>query len=680
MITLKQHNIPSHETLDEMMQQVQRCALVAATGTGKSYIAAKYIETHGLARKTLILMPNRAVMDTWRSLLPDTDLMTYQAMQLHHPDFAGYQLIVCDEMHHLGAENWGNVFRELARHPEQKILGLTATPIRYLDDGRDMVHEFFDGNLVKGIQLSEAIQDGILPSFEYITALYDVPERKPSKNDITENLYAKLDLMTNEYSFRRILRKHLTKSRAFPQIKAVVFVSAISEIEEIRTICRQEFPEALHLSACSKYKDAENQEAYQIFEEDGIHDIFLYAVDILSEGRHLKGTNVEIMFRRTRSPIVYLQQLGRVLDSGNKDVRVKIFDFVANHTNMKEYSDLKKNTVTWINDGIHNPDRQVIQYDYAMEELELIDKIRHLESGQWSEEEDGLMFKYYQKEGPGFLEKFLPGRSRTAIISHAMLLGLSKKKEKPNQEFFNDIKAYYGKENRWKILLGKYPQYSKSYITNVANRMGITTRKRSESWSADEDEILRRDANLPVTELMELLPGRSRASITGRKHVLGISSRNCHKWTEEEILLLRQNADLTAKELANQYFPELPEDMINRAKARYACSREIKWTQERITLFRQLYQEGGFRKVLTNPDFAGMSRSAIQGAANRYGVKSEAKRHVTWTEEEKELCRKWLALPEEERSSRQSLASKIPNHTPNGIKDMCRRLQKGLAE
>lgn len=160
-----------------------------------------------------------------------------------------------------------------------------------------------------------------------------------------------------------------------------------------------------------------------------------------------------------------------------------------------------------------------------MEELELLEKIRHLESGQWTEEEDALMFQHYQQEGPGFMEEILLGRSRSAIISHAMFLGLSKKKEKPDQKFFNDIKAYYGKENRWKILLGKYPQYSKSYITNVANRMGITTRKKAENWTADEDEILRRDADLPVTELMKRLPGRSRASITGRKHVLGISSR-----------------------------------------------------------------------------------------------------------------------------------------------------------
>lgn len=97
--------------------------------------------------------------------------MTYQGMMLKRPNFSMYKLIICDEMHHLGADNWGEVFRELATHPEQKILGLTATPIRYLNDNRNMVTEFFDGNLVEGVQLSEAIRDGILPSFEYITAL-----------------------------------------------------------------------------------------------------------------------------------------------------------------------------------------------------------------------------------------------------------------------------------------------------------------------------------------------------------------------------------------------------------------------------------------------------------------------------------------------------------------------------
>lgn len=677
MIYLEGHNIPVYRKLEAKMKEVHRCALVAATGTGKSYITARYVCDYDLQTETLILVPNRAVMKTWKNLLPDTDIMTYQGMMLKRPNFSMYKLIICDEMHHLGADNWGEVFRELATHPEQKILGLTATPIRYLNDNRNMVTEFFDGNLVEGVQLSEAIRDEILPSFEYITALYDVPKRKKSKDTTTEKLYTKLDLMSNEYSFRKILEKHL-EPKPFPQIKAVVFVPSVAEIDEIRDICKEAFPKALHLAACSKYKDEENQEAYQVFEEDTFFDTFLYVVDILNEGRHLKGANVEIMFRRTRSPIVYLQQLGRILDSGNKSIRVKVFDFVANHTNMREYTDLKKNTVTWINDGIGKSDRQIIQYDYAMKELELLEKIRVLESGYWTKEEDELMFQYYKEKGADYLHKILPDRSKVAIISHAKILGLAKVKEKYPDGFLEDLKTYYGKEDGWDILLEKYPQYSKAFITNVANRNGLTTRSRSESWSLEEDNILKENGTLPIKELMELLPKRSKASITGRKHLLGITSRTIHNWTEEEIDILRNNQESTAKELKERYFPYLDKDTINRARTRFSCSRNTKWDEARIQLFCQLYKNGGYAEVLSHPEFSDMTKSAVNGAAIRYKVRSEKKRTGTWTEAEKAICRRWLSLPEDERPSKQSLAEKIPNHTKNGINDMLRRLQKEM--
>ena len=101
--------------------------------------------------------------------------------------------------------------------------------------------------------------------------------------------------------------------------------------------CREVFPDAVHLDAHSKYSGKENAETYEQFEStDG--DCFLYVVDILNEGIHLSGANVEIMFRRTRSPIVYLQQLGRILSASNAENDVIIFDFVANHMNMREYT------------------------------------------------------------------------------------------------------------------------------------------------------------------------------------------------------------------------------------------------------------------------------------------------------------------------------------------------------
>lgn len=677
MIYLEGHNIPVYKKLEAKMKEVHRCALVAATGTGKSYITARYVCDYDLQTETLILVPNRAVMKTWKNQLPDTDIMTYQGMMLKRPNFSMYKLIICDEMHHLGADNWGEVFRELATHPEQKILGLTATPIRYLNDNRNMVTEFFDGNLVEGVQLSEAIRDGILPSFEYITALYDVPKRKKSKDTTTEKLYTKLDLMSNEYSFRKILEKHL-EPKPFPQIKAVVFVPSIAEIDEIRDICKEAFPKALHLAACSKYKDEENQEAYQVFEEDTFFDTFLYVVDILNEGRHLKGANVEIMFRRTRSPIVYLQQLGRILDSGNKSIRVKVFDFVANHTNMREYTDLKKNTVTWINDGIGKSDRQIIQYDYAMKELELLEKIRALESGYWTKEEDELMFQYYKEKGPDYLHKILSDRSKIAIISHARVLGLAKTKNAYPEGFLEDLDVYYGKENGLSVLTEKYPQYTKAFLVGVANRRGLKTREKSENWTEEEDALLKENGSLPIKKLMELFPSRSRSSITGRKHTLGIVNRKVHKWTEEEIEILRNNQELTAKELKKIYFPDIDVETINRARNRNSCGRNTKWEENRVQLFCQLYKKGGCSEVLAHPKFSEMTKSAVGGAATRYKVKTEKVRTGSWTEAEKDICRQWLLLPEDERPSKQSLAEKIPNHTKNGIKDMLKRLQKEM--
>lgn len=70
-----------------------------------------------------------------------------------------------------------------------------------------------------------------------------------------------------------------------------------------------------------------------------------------------------------------------------------------------------------------------------------------------------------------------------------------------------------------------------------------------------------------------------------------------------------------------------------------------------------------------------MSKKAINGAAHRYNVHSAASHPTTWTEEEKDICREWLAIPEKERPPRRELAKRIPAHSENGIKDMCRRLK-----
>lgn len=53
---------------------------------------------------------------------------------------------------------------------DAKLLGLTATNIRYLDNDCDVSKELFDGHIASEMTLGEAIVRGILPTPNYVTA------------------------------------------------------------------------------------------------------------------------------------------------------------------------------------------------------------------------------------------------------------------------------------------------------------------------------------------------------------------------------------------------------------------------------------------------------------------------------------------------------------------------------
>ena len=106
-INLPKYNQTVYAELLQAMVWNNKCALCAATGTGKSYIAAKFVQEAVIEQDTLILVPFRASAKIWSTLLPQTTTMTYQGLLYNRPELAKYKLIICDEMHHLGADEWG---------------------------------------------------------------------------------------------------------------------------------------------------------------------------------------------------------------------------------------------------------------------------------------------------------------------------------------------------------------------------------------------------------------------------------------------------------------------------------------------------------------------------------------------------------------------------------------------
>lgn len=127
-----------------MLARTGKAAVIQPTGTGKSFVAFKLMEDRPRDRFCWV-SPSEYI---WRTQLENLQKA-------------------------VGAEEWGKgVNALLTDHPGADLLGLTATPIRYLDQQRDMADELFDGCIAHQMTLGEAIVQDILPAPKYVMALY----------------------------------------------------------------------------------------------------------------------------------------------------------------------------------------------------------------------------------------------------------------------------------------------------------------------------------------------------------------------------------------------------------------------------------------------------------------------------------------------------------------------------
>ena len=207
------HNQHAYDMACHLLKERGRAAVIHPTGTGKSFIAFRLVLDNPKAR-FLWLSPSCYIVRTQlenleKSLLPvcpvdeaekgsllpgspkkgvmqgggmpleevlgNTEFMTYSQLALSVGSLSGKKLdyIVLDEFHRCGAPEWGKgVQALLSAHPGAKILGLSATNIRYLDGQRDMAEEIFHGCVASKMTLGEAVAEKILPAPLYVVSMY----------------------------------------------------------------------------------------------------------------------------------------------------------------------------------------------------------------------------------------------------------------------------------------------------------------------------------------------------------------------------------------------------------------------------------------------------------------------------------------------------------------------------
>lgn len=204
-----------------------------------------------------------------------------------------------------------------------------------------MSDELFDGHIASYMSLTDCWVLGILPVPTYVTAGYSI-------NGYIEDLGERI--AKEESAGRRAelladfneLRDCASRAANLPAIfqkyfegieKVIVFCPNVFELNEIEKMCPQRFSRVngnVHTYVVHSSNPFGTSE-YDGFKEDDDETAIklLLCVNQLNEGVHIKGVDAVIMVRRTSSPTIFYQQLGRALTAAG-NFEPLVIDLVDN--------------------------------------------------------------------------------------------------------------------------------------------------------------------------------------------------------------------------------------------------------------------------------------------------------------------------------------------------------------
>ena len=362
---LKQHNAETIKRILEIYKTSNKCCAIQATGTGKTFLILRLLEIYNdKGKSAVIFAPNREIVKQTKKRmkkfgLNNATFYTYQKLaRMTDEEISAmeFDLIVCDELHRTGAKTWGQKFEVLVNsHPDSKVFGVTATPLRCAD-GRDMAEEYFDGNKACDISLAEALVREIIPVMPlYVSALYTFEEEYQNMNDKIEKGNNSVEEKAELQKELLAAKQQLEKANGVPEIikkyitnyngKYLVFCKDKKHLYAMKDVVVGWFREAGYdgrIFEYPYYSDSsavrKNLENFENNKEQGLKLLFI--IDKLNEGLHLDEVHGCILLRTTVSNIIYYQQIGRAIDAGSMEKRV-ILDLVSNFNSLKSFN-LKK--------------------------------------------------------------------------------------------------------------------------------------------------------------------------------------------------------------------------------------------------------------------------------------------------------------------------------------------------
>ena len=243
-IKLKDYQQRASDNNDRIFKTKKFAVDIMPTGSGKSYVALTEMlkEKYGIREKDskgiLYLAPSKEILDqiqtdlienvlglkikndvvlekgslgrkrsteqVLKEAFPNLEFSTYASLK--SKSLKKYGLIITDELHRTGADEWGKYFEILIKYQDEdvRVLGLTATPIRDAD-AKNMADEVAklmgytqeeienEEHFAMNMSLIEAIRNGIIVNPFLVSCEYTLMQIEKYKklysniNEIEDN-------------------------------------------------------------------------------------------------------------------------------------------------------------------------------------------------------------------------------------------------------------------------------------------------------------------------------------------------------------------------------------------------------------------------------------------------------------------------------------------------------------
>lgn len=241
-------------------------------------------------------------------------------------------------------------------------------------------------------------------------------------------------------------------------------------------------------------------------------------------------------------------------------------------------------------------------------------------SPRWTSEEDALLKRHYRSKGLAYCVQRIPNHSQAAIIVHAGLLGLSKKRPKPRSQWTGDeedVLLKYYVDGGTAACMEFLPGRTRNAVAHRARKLGLQTKV---GWTEDERDILRQYYPEEGRECSKRLPDKSEGSIYVQAAKLGLVQKSVAPWTPKEDAIIRQNYKNVGeckKQLPHRSISSIAKRISTLGLSKKLRASSKSWTKEEDAILREYYLKEGNMVIMRLP---GRSPHAVWVRADKLGL------------------------------------------------------------